>query len=343
MTTNREWLKSQILRKYLDGLSQEQIAIDFDISEGTVSASLQESRQQDDNLMLKHEIAVLCNKYNIPIQELASNLAFSNALKRMAFEHNKMDLLLRTLNKIIVQDGSFSPEKIANKILQICNFMEATGLSLQETDKITEEKFKQLSEIKMKIIESKKIIARTEQAKTEALRKKRITLAKLRKFTAYKKAFEYAGVDFNNFKQISNILFTIQQLNSNPALIINEMKKTNSLENRKSCLEKDCDEIEQNLQIYKKMEQDRIKYKGSFSIAVDLVAKTLAEGVTEDEIISIFDTIIKNRFYLSISDFINAIDTYGETKSAIFQINRELEKLKSEKQDLFDSRPLGFI
>jgi hypothetical protein len=77
---------------------------------------------------------------------------------------------------------------------------------------------------------------------------------------------------------------------------------------------------------------------------VDLVNKTLVKGVTADEIISIFDTVINNKLYFSISDFTNDIDTYGGTKSAIFQINRELEKLDSQKQDLIDSREtLGFI
>jgi transcriptional regulator with XRE-family HTH domain len=209
---NREWLKTQILRKYLSGLSQEQIANEFDISEGLVSAFLQESRELDPSLMLQHEIAVSCNKSNIPIQELASNLAFSNALKRMAFEHNKIGLLLRTLNKIIVQDGSFLPEKIASLILQICNFMEANGCSLEETHKITEEKSKQLSELKTKIIESKKNIVKTEKARIEALYKKRVTWGKLRQFSIYKKAFELAAFDFKNFKQITNLLMTIHTL-----------------------------------------------------------------------------------------------------------------------------------
>lgn len=82
MNQNKDWLKIQIFRRYIDGLSQEQIAMDFDISEGSVSEFLQESRKLDDTLILKHEIAVLCNKNNIPIQQLASNLAFSNALKK---------------------------------------------------------------------------------------------------------------------------------------------------------------------------------------------------------------------------------------------------------------------
>ena len=98
MNQERHWLKTQILRKYLDGFFQEQIATELDMSEGAVSESLQESRKQDDTLVVQHEIAVICNKNNIPIWGLASNLAFSNALKRMAFEHNKINLVLRELN-----------------------------------------------------------------------------------------------------------------------------------------------------------------------------------------------------------------------------------------------------
>jgi hypothetical protein len=92
---------------------------------------LQESRNEDNTVIVQHEIAVVCNKNNIPISQLASNLAYSNAIKRMAFDHNKINLDLRVLNKIVVEDGSFSPEKIATLILQICSFMQANGSSLE--------------------------------------------------------------------------------------------------------------------------------------------------------------------------------------------------------------------
>jgi hypothetical protein len=44
----------------------------------------------------------------------------------------------------------------------------------------------------------------------------------------------------------------MHKLDSKPELIISEMKKTSMLEFRKFSLEKDCDEREKNLQIYKK-------------------------------------------------------------------------------------------
>lgn len=225
MNQDRDWLKIQILRKYLDGFSQEQIATELDISEGAVSEFLQESRQQDVTLILQHEIAVICIKNNIPIRQLASNLAFSNALKRIAFDHNKINLVLRVLNKIVVEDGSFSPEKIGTLILQICSFMEANGFSLEEAHRKIEEKTQELTKIKRDIVEFKKIIARLEKERTEALRKKRIRLAELRTFNVFKQAFKNAGIDINNLKQITKTISTIWKLDCNPDLIINEMKK----------------------------------------------------------------------------------------------------------------------
>lgn len=81
--------------------------------------------------------------------------------------------------------------------------MEANGLNLEEIDKKIEEKSQQLSEIKKSITESKKIIARTEETKRDALREKRLTIGELRRFTFCKKAFEFAGIDFRNFKQFT--------------------------------------------------------------------------------------------------------------------------------------------
>jgi hypothetical protein len=337
MEYNKDWLKVQIIRRYLDGLSQEQISIELDVSEGAVSASLQESRQMDDTLILQHEIAVICQKNNISLQQLASNLTYSNALKKLAFDHNQIDLLLRSLDKILVKDGSFSPEDIANKILQICNFMEANNINLDETHRKTEEKKVELIEIKKKIVDSKKIFQNTQQATTEALRKKRVTLANLRAFTGCKKAFEHAGVDFKKLKEAANVLSVICGLDSNPEIIIDEMKKTSALEFRKYCLEKDCDETEMVLEIYKKEEENRKMYNGSYSAAVDLVNKTLLAGVTADQIANLFNTIIDNKYHFSLTEFTTDIDTYGGIKSAIFKIKRELAKLNTEKENLIET------
>jgi aspartokinase len=322
---------------YLEGISQEQIAIELDISEGKVSGYLQELRGHDDTLILQHEIAVVSKKSGISIQQLASQLAFSNAIKKMAFDRNKIHLLLRTLNSVFVDDGSFPPEKVAMFILQICNFMEANNVNLDEVHSKVSQKSMELSELKNKIAESKSVIAKTKDAETEALRKHRLTRTELRRFSVYRKACEFVGINFMDFEHVSNVLSLIQQLDGNPDLIINEMKKTSALEFRKYCLQKECDESEKNLEIYKKEEERHKMYKGSFSAAVDLVTNALVTVGTADEIANLFNAIGNNIGNFSLTDFTKDIDTYGGIKSAIFKIKRELEKLTIEKGNLIES------
>jgi hypothetical protein len=244
------------------------------------------------------------------------------------------------LNKIVVEDGSFSPEKIATLILQICSFMQANGSSLEETHKEIEEKTRDLKEINGNISESKKIIAGLEKVRTEALRKKRVRFAQLTTFNVFKQAFNNAGIDFNNLKQITNTISTIWKLDCNADLIINEMKKTSCLESRKELIEQQCDEALKNLRVYEEEERIRARFHNTRIMAVDIVNKIVEKGVSEDEIISLFDAIMSHEPYLSLPDLIMDINTYGGIRPAIFKTKREFEKLKSEKDDLIYHREL---
>jgi hypothetical protein len=332
-------LKTQILRKYLSGLSQEQIAIEFDISEGTVSAFLQELRQLDDTLTLQHEIAVFCHKYNIPIQELPSNLAFSNALKRMAFENNKIDLLLRILNKIIVEDGIFSPEKIATLILQICNFMQANGLSLEETHRITEEKSKQLSEIKKKIIESKKIIVKTEQAnnqKKELLEKSKIKIEamimknkvkeeQINLLVRLREIFSVYELDFDEIEifNLARIIKNFKDLKWDVNSIKSEYQKQVSLKSTNEDLEKKIDKKQIMLQKYSDTEKELETRLNAEYNAFKIFSSLIQTGLKREDIFNI-SLILKNDFSNnSVSQLIEDIRTYGSLALAKLKLERE--------------------
>ena len=212
--------------------------------------------------------------------------------------------------------------------------METNGFSLEEAHRKIEEKTQELKEINRNIAEYKKIIAGLEKDWTEALRKKRVRFAELTTFNVFKQAFENAGIDINNLKQITNSISAIWKLDCNPDLIINEMKKTSQLESRKELLEKQCDEAIKNLHVYEEEERIRIKHRNSHIMAVDVANKILEKGVSDYEIVSLFDAIENHESSLSLPHFITDINTYGGIKSAIFKTKRELEKLKTEKDDL---------
>jgi orotate phosphoribosyltransferase-like protein len=80
---HKDWLVAQIIRLTLSGYSQEEISRELNVSEGTVNTVIQEINESDDNFRLQHEIAVVSRKSGLSIKELASNMAFANALKKM--------------------------------------------------------------------------------------------------------------------------------------------------------------------------------------------------------------------------------------------------------------------
>jgi hypothetical protein len=228
------------------------------------------------------------------------------------------------LNNVFLEDGSFSPERIGQFILRICYFMEVHSIGLDELHKIVDEKSIQLREIKNEIAESKKIVAKAKADEKTALGRYRLTRVELRRFTAFRKECEFVGFDFKDLKKVSNVLSIIHRLDGNPERIINEMKKTIDLDIRKYSLEKDCDEIEKNLEIYRKEEESRRVYKGEYSKAIDLVTKVLVSVGTAEEISDLFDAIMKNKNNFPISELTKDCDTYGGIKAAIFKVKREL-------------------
>jgi hypothetical protein len=66
----------------LSGYSQEEISRELNVSEGTVNAIMQGINASDDMLRLQHEITLVSKKSGQSIKELASNMAFANAIKK---------------------------------------------------------------------------------------------------------------------------------------------------------------------------------------------------------------------------------------------------------------------
>jgi orotate phosphoribosyltransferase-like protein len=79
---NKDWLVAQTIRLTLRGFSQEEVSRELRVSEGTVNAIIQDLNASDNMLGLQHEIAVVCKKSGQSIKQLASNMAFANAIKK---------------------------------------------------------------------------------------------------------------------------------------------------------------------------------------------------------------------------------------------------------------------
>lgn len=81
--SHKIWLEGQTIRLCLQGISQEAIARQLNISEGTVNAILRQATQTNKLLPLQHEIAVELKRTGFPMTQFASNLRYKNAITTM--------------------------------------------------------------------------------------------------------------------------------------------------------------------------------------------------------------------------------------------------------------------
>jgi len=168
---DKAWLAVQITRMSLNGLPQEVISHELHISEGTVNTIMKELIASDETLTLQHEIAVVSKKTGMSIKQLASNLSFFNAMKRIGFEENKIQLFARALDSIFSQDQSLVPETAANLVFQVCNFIVKNGITLDKLNDEVERKYCELNKLSEQINEAKKIEAELQNEKEKTQRK----------------------------------------------------------------------------------------------------------------------------------------------------------------------------
>jgi len=167
-----------------------------------------------------------------------------------------------------------------------------------------------------------------------------LTFKELENFVSCREASEEVGIDFKNKDQFLNLLYDIDEMDQDPKRIIDEMKEIRFIKVTKVELQERCDELEKNLELYKSKEQEQKRYWNSFYPAMDLFNKLLLRGMNPDVVYNILDVISKYQPYLSVDDLVKDIHTYGGIKSAIFKNARDLERIITDKQNLYVSRDL---
>ena len=70
---NKNWLKNEVLRLYLSGYSQENIAKEVNISIGMVNALVNETIESDDTADLQRQIAIVSKRTGVDIKQIVSN------------------------------------------------------------------------------------------------------------------------------------------------------------------------------------------------------------------------------------------------------------------------------
>ena len=330
---DKEWLSHQIIRLNLSGHTQKQIARELHISEGTVNPIIQELINSDDTLVLQREIAIVSKSSGISIKQIASNMAFANAIKALAYEKGKHESVIRAIDSICIRDGSFNPDAIATIFMQFCEMVLKNNTSPINVYREIQSKYRELDNLN-KQLEDMRI--KLKQLKVDLdleFAKHRITVLILQKFLSLKKDFEEVGLDFDKRDEILNFLHNLTQMHRDPKKIINEIKRIPSIKDYKLSLMEECERIEKILENYKKEIEVQKRSMGFLYPAVELVTNLLRRGNSPESILKLFEILSKYPD-LSLVQFAYDIETYGGIKAALDKKFLDFMRMGSTTQDL---------
>lgn len=97
---NKTWLKSEVLRLFLSGDSQEDIASRLNTSVGTVNSLVNESMNSDDTIDLQRQIAITSKKIGVNIKQMAINLRFQNLIARSSLDQRNMKIFFDAMDAL---------------------------------------------------------------------------------------------------------------------------------------------------------------------------------------------------------------------------------------------------
>lgn len=315
---NKQWYYSQTLRLSLSGLSQEQISRELRVSEGTVNAILQDLIKSDDTLVIQREIAIVSKKNGIQVEQLASNLAFTNAIKLKAFETNKIESVLKAIDSYCVKDGILKPDDIGPLFIQFCDLVMKNKISPDNLNKELESKYNEHYKLVQQIEAQKANISQIKERSKSELQKYNVTANTLGDFLNFKEDLEGIGLDFDRREELLTVLYNIDEMDKDPKKIMDEVKKIRFLKLEKVRLIQECEKIEKALEYYRN-EVDDVKRNNNLYIqAVDIIYNILQKGHDPKNILKIFDIYSKYPD-LSPDQFAYDIATYGGIQGAIFK------------------------
>ena len=323
---NREWLRSNVTRLYLSGVTQEEISKELNVSEGTTNVLIQELISSNDLLQLQHEIAVVCKKKGLSIKQLASDMAFENAIMRMAFDKNKIHDVLKALDQLCAQDGAVKPERIAKDILDISNLVLKNRKPLENLVDEVGTKFELLIKLNSEIDRQQNLIQDLNKRISHAMTQYKMTVKELKNFARLRESFEQVGLDIHNSEEIENVLWDIEEQHGDAKDIIDKVKKMRFLNLKISELETECEKVAEDLQFMQKMHLHLEQNWGLLFQSVQEVSKLLTRGISPLDISSMFDIVSKQQEPFLLQELESDIKKYASLRTAIFMKEQEYKR-----------------
>jgi transcriptional regulator with XRE-family HTH domain len=119
-------IRERVIKQWLQGMSRDQIAKDNDIGAGTVSAIIKDAKQENPDIDLLREVAVVLKKNDLDLSILSSSIRIKNKLDEMGLNEDQIESFIE--NVIIY---CFKRGLTAEKFLNVVNKVRALSDNLK--------------------------------------------------------------------------------------------------------------------------------------------------------------------------------------------------------------------
>jgi hypothetical protein len=147
-------IKSEIIKKYLEGFSTTEISKQLDVSVGAVSAITNEESRNNEYYFYIHEIAKKFRSKNLEISDVISGVRLYNKIKKVGLTCSFFENFLDATNAESFRQNKDHSEFLEN-IKRIVRIEEVYGIKIEKMPRYIIDKIKHIKNLKE---ENKKII-----------------------------------------------------------------------------------------------------------------------------------------------------------------------------------------
>lgn len=226
---------------WLEG-PQEQISNELGISVGTVNNIIQDLISKDNQLVMMREISLSAKKNGVDIPQIAANLRYANAIKRLGLDGDKLEVCLSALGSIF-SENEVTPEIFSSLFYELCTILLKEQKSFHQVADEVKSRTEKLHELDVKVQEKKKMVEDAEVSFKRTMESNNMSIEKMEQIMDLKAGLELYGIDFDELLDLYGILRNIRALGSDPDAIVKKFSKIIFMEEVESELKMEYEQL----------------------------------------------------------------------------------------------------
>lgn len=319
---NDDWIKSEIVKLYLLGFSQDKISKEVNISIGSVNSILNELLSHDNTLELQRQIAILVNKNKTTLKQIAANLRWKNAIKLRGLEENKVEKILDLMDSIF-KKNNIPLGTAADLLYSSIPYLLKNQLDPNRVEEEIQTKKNELESINYDIKSSSELLEKTGAKLESQLAKSRFTEKTLDKLTDFCKALEFYNLDVSDLYNLARMVEEFKKLGWDIKGILDKYDQVLNLESGIKKAESKMRRYEAVLEdLYRKQTDEKRKW-GKYYEGFQIFNNLVESGLKPDDIFRV-SYILKNNFVPeTLSQLVEDIEKYGSIAAARAKLERD--------------------